>query len=133
MGKVWNGLVGAGIEAALEPGSYMYYHAMAVNIFVKPDGTFSMPMALMTGKQIHVEAREMCNDVEIYRAINIETLRESEAITDGQLQSQLKCIYDIGQLSEPAVLVNIPKFIRLCLELLDRGYNLEDMLYDAPC
>ena len=133
MGKIWDELERAGIEYAVSADGPFLHSCMAIKSYVNWDASFSMDYMLMTSKQVHIAAQEMVEDVEKYREFNIGIIRRCARRMPADAASSIQSRIDhIGRMTRGETLVGMPKFIRVCLELLDRGHKLEDMFYDKP-
>lgn len=133
MGKIWDSLKDADIEYATSPYNPLSASCMSIDSYSNWDGTFQMSFVLMTGKQVHEAALEMVADVEKYRAYNIETVQgHLICIPPGRAINTQARMEIISRMTVGEVLVGMPKFIRVCLELIDRGHKLEDLFYNKP-
>ena len=133
MGKLWDSLEEAGLPYAVSPLNPLSGSSMGIDTYANWDRSFQMSFVLMTGKQVHAAAQEMVADVEKYRAFNMDTIRSyADRMPEGAAMNTRARLDVIARMTKAEVLVGMPKFIRVCLELLDRGYDLEDMFYDKP-
>lgn len=133
MGKIWDELEQAGIEYAVSPDNPLSHSCMSIKSYANWDASFCMDFMLMTSKQVHMAAQEMVADVEKYREFNMDMIRNyARRMPVGAATSTQARIDHVGRMTRGEILVGMPKFIRVCLELLDRGHNLKDMFYDKP-
>lgn len=133
MGKLWDELEEAGIQEAVSPLNPLSASCMSIEGYANFNGERPRMFVLMTGAQVHAAAQEMVAEVEKYRQYNMDSIRHyADQMPPGTGVNTRARIDRIARMSRAEVLVGMPKFIRVCLELLDRGYDLEDMFYDKP-
>lgn len=83
----------------------------------------------MTGKEVHIATQNIIKNVDKAREQQITTL-QAFARQRGMTEEELaQAVHNLADMTDCDVLVNMPAFIRLCLELQKRGHILEDVLY----
>lgn len=127
---MWNELQDLGIEDIIKEAIAEGLPVL-MKIYISKDGTRMIPIVLMKDAEVMTVLREMLTDADYYRKVNLEELEKAQRHNpdnpwiDGRIGI-------IKTMSDAEVIVNLPKFLRLCIEMLDRGFDLGDILFDKP-
>ena len=132
MSKLWDKLEGSNLLHALD---YQRQVGLCTILIVHQRVSTGCiePIVLMSDKEVMDSLREYLGQGEMFRANNIQMAQDAfDKATSVEEQAKLhERMEEIGDLTELECILNLPGFIRLCLELQDRGHDLADMFYDC--
>lgn len=95
---------------------------MGIETHIDVFGT-TRPIASMTDADIHIELRRLAGKREFYRQHHIDQLARST------YESALAARAKLEAMDDWDYLVTLPTFVRLSIEMLHRGHELEDLFY----
>ena len=129
---MWAELKEAGLEDVIHAAIYEG-QIMLMQIYTNREGNIAIPIAILTDAQVMAAAREVVEDGEYYKKLNLDQMRsmKSPYPNDPHNRAITHKMQVVLSMSPIECVINLPKFIRLCIELLDRGYLLEDIFYDG--